>query len=145
MNRKKNNHIYKIKFDDRNNKEKKKQFISLIKNKINTIYQNICVNQKIIKCIRRNLHFYINNQNKHKAKNKNSKIIVLKRIHDPISFAQDIYDLYSLTISKDSEINGYKLVNERRRIYAELKIQKYTKHISKNKNFIHICTKDRSL
>ncbi|SOV74997.1 phosphopantetheine adenylyltransferase, putative [Plasmodium sp. gorilla clade G3] len=145
MNTQKHNDIYKIKADDIHNKEKeKKQFISLMRNKMNMVYQNMYVNQNIIKCICKNLYFYINNENKDKSKNKNIKIIVLKRIHDPISFAQDIHDLYCLTISKESEINGYKLVNERRRIYAALKIQKYTKNISKNKNLIHICTKDTS-
>ncbi|SCQ12873.1 phosphopantetheine adenylyltransferase,putative [Plasmodium gaboni] len=125
-------------------KKEKKQFISLIKNKINMVYPNICVNQNIIKNICKNLYFYINNDNKDKYKNKNNKIIVLKRIHDPISFAQDIYDLYCLTISKESEINGYKLVNERRRIFAAQKIQKYNKQISKNKNLIHINTTETS-
>ncbi|CAA9986116.1 phosphopantetheine adenylyltransferase, putative [Plasmodium knowlesi strain H] len=47
-------------------------------------------------------------------KKKDNKIIVLKRIHDPFSFAVDINDLYCLTMSKESEANGYILVNKRK-------------------------------
>ncbi|EUD66690.1 hypothetical protein C922_03015 [Plasmodium inui San Antonio 1] len=66
------------------------------------------------KRIEKYLLFHVGIVKAKRCKQKDNKIIVLKRIHDPFSFAVDIKDLYCLTMSKESEANGYNLVNKRK-------------------------------
>ncbi|KJP89307.1 hypothetical protein AK88_00969 [Plasmodium fragile] len=79
------------------------------------------------KKIEKYLLFHIGIVKGKRCKKKDNKIIVLKRIHDPFSFAVDIKDLYCLTMSKESEANGYILVNKR-----QLKKGKESTHSNKN-------------
>ncbi|SCN59314.1 phosphopantetheine adenylyltransferase, putative [Plasmodium chabaudi chabaudi] len=102
----------------------KKKCQSLIKTNIEKLYQNekwkgnkfLCSN-KYKKKIFNYLQLHIN-YNKNKSE---KKIIVLKRIHDPFSFSLDIQDLFCLTMSKESEANGYDIAQRRRLIFQKNK------------------------
>ncbi|CDU17415.1 phosphopantetheine adenylyltransferase [Plasmodium yoelii] len=102
----------------------KKKYQSLIKTNIEKLYQNenwrgnkILCSNKYKKKILNYLKFHINyNQNK-----SEKKIIVLKRIHDPFSFALDIRDMFCLTMSKESEVNGYNIVQRRKLLFQKNK------------------------
>ncbi|GAW78886.1 phosphopantetheine adenylyltransferase [Plasmodium gonderi] len=86
--------------------------MTLCKGKINDQNELFCRN-KMKRKILKYLLFHVSNRNGKKFKNNNNKIVVLKRIHDPFSFAVDINDLYCLTMSKESEANGYNVVKKR--------------------------------
>ncbi|SCO59455.1 phosphopantetheine adenylyltransferase, putative [Plasmodium berghei] len=113
----------------------KKKYQSLIKTNIEKLYQNekwrgnklLCSN-KYKKKIWNYLKFHIN-YNKNKSE---KKIIVLKRIHDPFSFALDIRDLFCLTMSKESEVNGYNIVQRRKLLF-----QKNKTNFTKNEQIEH--------
>ncbi|CAD2105974.1 phosphopantetheine adenylyltransferase, putative [Plasmodium vinckei] len=113
----------------------KKKCQSLIKTNIEKLYQNekwkgnklLCSN-KYKKKIFNYLQFHIN-YNKNKSE---KKIIVLKRIHDPFSFSLDIQDLFCLTMSKESEANGYNIAQRRRLIF-----QKNKTSLTKNEQIEH--------
>ncbi|SBS92922.1 phosphopantetheine adenylyltransferase, putative (PPAT), partial [Plasmodium ovale curtisi] len=113
----------------------KKKCQSLIKTNIEKLYQNekwkgnklLCSN-RYKKKIFNYLQFHIN-YNKNKSE---KKIIVLKRIHDPFSFSLDIQDLFCLTMSKESEANGYNIAQRRRLIF-----QKNKTSLTKNEQIEH--------
>ncbi|ANQ05776.1 Uncharacterized protein PCOAH_00000400 [Plasmodium coatneyi] len=84
------------------------------------------VTNEMKKKIEKYLLFHVGIVKARRCKKKDNKIIVLNRIHDPFSFAVDINDLYCLTMSKESEANGYILVNKR-------KLQKAKENAHSNK------------
>ncbi|CRG98381.1 phosphopantetheine adenylyltransferase, putative [Plasmodium relictum] len=107
-----------------------KKYFSLINNRIDLLYQskfsdkkNSLLVNKIKSKISKYLYFHINSNKKNKKQNNRDQkiIIVLKKIHDPFSFAIDINDMFCLTISKESETNGYNIVNKRKWIFKKIK------------------------
>ncbi|SBS79836.1 phosphopantetheine adenylyltransferase, putative (PPAT) [Plasmodium ovale curtisi] len=100
----------------------RKKYIHLIKINIENallrkIFKEAQINQlnKLRQKIFNHMLFHINSKRIiHKG---DKKIIVLKRIHDPYSFAVDIADMYCLTMSKESEPNGHSIVRRRKLLF----------------------------
>ncbi|SBS81294.1 hypothetical protein PMALA_000180, partial [Plasmodium malariae] len=106
----------------------KKKYLFLLKSKIDKIYQGkfcrkktqLLIADEMKRKISKYLNFHLNSKKKSNRREQ-KKIIVFKRIHDPFSFAVDIKDLYCLTMSKESEANGYSVVNRRKLLFKKVK------------------------